>query len=610
MSRHVSIAGASGMWGDSTLATAQLLRDPNLDYITYECLAEITMAIMTRARQKDAQAGYATDVIADLIPRHLGEIAGRGIRVITNAGGVNPQAAAAVLRQKVAELGLSLKIATVSGDDAMPHLAALRDAGLCETDNDAPLPEAPISANAYLGAFPIAAALGAGADIVITGRVVDSALTLGALIHEFGWGVDDLDQLAQGSLAGHLIECGPQSTGGLITDWEEVESWANVGFPIVRVAVDGAFQLTKPQASDGLVSVKSATEQLLYEIGDPGAYLLPDVSCDFTEVQIKQTNENVVQVSGARGRAAPPSLKLCTQEARGWRMQWLVSVVGRASAARARRTGQDLMTRLRAMLRAEGLADFSDVSIEILGSEHSYGPHSRATQAREVVLKMALAHEDRTALQLAAREMPSIGLAMAQGLSAGGTGRPRPSPIIRLGSFLVPRALFAPELTLDGEKLGFADPVKGAAEGVTSRADAVFPVRLPEGETVTLPLMAIAYARSGDKGNRANIGLAARHEEFVALIRDQVPAQVVADWFAHLVKGPVERFALPGVMAFNYLLFDALGGGGTASLRFDPQGKAMGQMLLDLPIELPAKWLNHPALKPIPEVLEVRGQMS
>lgn len=599
------------MWGDSTLATAQLLRDRHLDYITYECLAEITMAILTRARQKDPEAGYATDVITDLIPRHMPEIAARGIRVITNAGGVNPQAAARALRHRLSGMGLSLKVATVCGDDALPHLAALRALKLHAIDSGAPLPEAPISANAYLGAFPIAAALAAGADIVITGRVVDSALTLGALIHEFGWGPGDLDRLAQGALAGHLIECGPQSTGGLVTDWDEVASWADVGFPIVRVAADGAFVLTKPPGSDGQVSDKSATEQLLYEIGDPAAYLLPDVSCDFTGVRIAQISENRVQVSGARGRAAPPMLKLCTQEAEGWRLQWLVSVVGRDAVARARRTGRDLMRRLRGMLREAGMADFADTSLEILGSEDSYGPHGRAETAREVVLKIALAHGDAAALRLAAREMPSIGLAMAQGLSAGGAGRPRPSPIIRLQSFLVPRAPFVPRVELEGVAVDFADPVGGSGEEIArSVPDPDHAPRPPAGATVTLPLMAIAYARSGDKGNRANIGLAARHEDFVALIDEQIPATAVADWFAHLVAGRVERYALPGVMGFNYLLFDALGGGGTASLRFDPQGKALGQMLLDLPIELPQDWLDHPGLKSIREVQAARAGRS
>ncbi|WP_127114347.1 acyclic terpene utilization AtuA family protein [Shimia sediminis] len=602
MTRIVSIAGASGMWGDSTLSTPQLLTDPDLNYITYECLAEITMAIMTRAKLKDHNAGYATDVIQETIPAHLSEIASRGIKVITNAGGVNPKAAAEALRSKVHDLGLSLKIATVFGDDAMPHLDTLQQAKVKELDRDTAFPKTPISANAYLGAFPIAAALDAGADIVVTGRVVDSALTLGPLIHEFGWTADDYDKLSQGSLAGHLIECGPQSTGGLLTDWDEVESWANIGFPIVRVSQDGAFDLTKPPHTDGSVTVKSATEQILYEIGDPAAYCLPDVTCDLRDVQLTQTSMNTVRVSGAKGRAPGPNLKLCAQEARGWRLQWIVSVTGRDAVLRAERTARDLVSRLRSMLTAKEFADFEDVSIEVLGGEQSYGPRSKARASREVALKLAFAHADRSALTLVAHEVPSIGLAMAQGLSAGGTGRPRPVPIIHLHSFLVPRDLFLPQIEVETNAVPYSDPVCVFEELEETNNRAAFDPVFPDGPTVTLPLMAIAYGRSGDKGNRANIGVAARHRDFLPLIRDQITAEVVLDWFNHLVSGPVTRFTLPGLMAYNFLIKEALGGGGTASLRFDPQGKAFGQILLDVPVQVPIQLLTHPSMKQIAEV--------
>ena len=218
-------------------------------------------------------------------------------------------------------------------------------------------------------------------------------------------------------------------------------------------------------------------------------------------------------------------------------MSWVVSIVGRNAVQRAERTARDLVARLRGMLQAKGKADFEAVSVEVLGSEQSYGAHARGQGSREVALKMALAHEDRGALAWAAREMPSIGLAMAQGLSAGGTGRPRPTPIIRLQSYLVPRACFAPQVVLEGEEVSFVDPVSVFEAPVTGGAVAAPEEMRPEGDVVTLPLMAIAYGRSGDKGNSANIGIAARHEDFVPLIRAQVSSEAVRDWFAHLVKG-------------------------------------------------------------------------
>lgn len=607
MPEKVVIGGAAGMWGDSMLSTRQLLGTGRLDYLIYECLAEITMAIMSRARLKNPDLGYATDVIETLLPRHLEEIARQGVKVVTNAGGVNPRAAAAALRKAAQERGLDLKIGTVEGDDAMPHLATLREAGVREMDRGTEVPLEPISANAYLGARPVAAALGAGADIVITGRCVDSALALGPLIHEFGWAPDRFDQLAQGSLAGHLIECGPQSTGGLMTDWEASGSWVDIGFPMVECEADGAFTLTKPDGTDGIVSRASAAEQVLYEIGDPAAYVLPDVVCDFTQVGLEETGPDRVRVTGARGLAPPPRLKVCAQEADGWRVQFLAFIGGRDAALRARRAGEEMVERMRRVFRSTNLGDFRDVSVEVLGAEDTYGPHGRAGAVREVMLKIAVAHDERPALELFAREAPSMGLAMAQGTSGGGAGRARPSPLIRLHSLLAPRGLFEARVEVESEPVAFEDvPEALCKEPPAARPDTAA-VNLPEGETVTLPLIAIAFARSGDKGDRANVGVAARHPDFLPLIAGQVTADAVKTWLGHLVSGPVERFALPGFDAVNFLMRDALGGGGTASLRFDPQGKAMGQMLLDFPIELPRQLLEHPALKPVPEVLDARS---
>ena len=268
----VVIGGAAGMWGDAWHATPQLLATGRLDYLVYETLAEITMAILSRAKQRSADLGYAIDIVNPTLRDALPEIHRQGIRVVTNAGGVNPQACADALRAIALELDLPLKVATVEGDDLMPQLAELRAMGLAEIARGTPVPERPISFNAYLGAMPIADALDAGADIVITGRCVDSALVLGPLIHEFGWQAQDLDLLAQGSLAGHLLECSTQVTGGLLTDWEEVPSWVDMGFPIGECHADGSFVITKPPGSDGLVNAKTVTEQILYEIGDPRRY--------------------------------------------------------------------------------------------------------------------------------------------------------------------------------------------------------------------------------------------------------------------------------------------------------------------------------------------------
>ena len=291
--QEVVIGGAAGAWGDSALALPQLLDSNRCDYILLEALAEITMGILTRAHAKDPSLGYATDVI-EAIGRDLPRIAEQGVRVVTNAGGVNPAGAAAALRVAAGRTGAALRIAWVEGDDLLDRIGELEALGLRDTGSEESLPLAPLSFNAYLGARPIAAALDAGADIVVTGRCVDSALALGPLIFEYGWGVDDLDALSHGSLAGHLLECGPQSTGGLLTDWQDVESWHDIGYPVAECRADGSFTLTKPDRTGGLVDVRGVAEQLLYEIGDPGAYLLPDVTCDWRHVQLEQAGADRV----------------------------------------------------------------------------------------------------------------------------------------------------------------------------------------------------------------------------------------------------------------------------------------------------------------------------
>lgn len=577
----VVISGAAGAWGDSSLSTAQLLADGRSDYIVYEGLAEITMAILTRARAKDASQGYARDLI-ETIASNLAAYREKGVRVVTNAGGVNPRAAVDLIRAADA----SVSVAIVDGDDLMTG----------EVD----VPEGAISANVYLGARPIAAALDAGADVVVTGRVVDSALVLGPLIHEFGWSTDDLNLLSAGSLVGHLLECGPQSAGGLLTDWEDTASWVNPGFPVAEVEADGTFVLTAPEASDALVDARTASEQLLYEIGDPTAYLLPDVTCDWTGVRLTEVGPNRVLVQGALGKPPPDTLKACAQIPDGWRAQSLLFVGGGDAVAKARRIGGDLLERGRRMLEAAGWHEFRQTSVEVLGSESTYGPHAREGEAREVVLKIGVHHDSREAVAAFVREVPSIALAGPPGVSGGGAGLPRPSPLIRLECFPVERALVEARVEVDDKVVAFddVDPASCAvvAPGRSESESAV----VPSGETVEVPLIAVAHGRSGDKGADVNIGIRARHPDFLPVILGQVSADVVARWLSHLGAERVDRFELPGIDAVNFLLTGGLGAGGTASLRIDPQGKAVAQQLLDMPIRLSRDLRDHPGLRTPP----------
>ena len=585
----VRIGCGAGFWGDSAAGPAQLVSEGSLDYLVMDYLAEITMSILARMKSNDANAGYATDFVAAVMKPLLSDIVARGIKVVTNAGGVNPLACKAALDALAADAGLPLRVAAVIGDDLLHEAEQLRAAGVTEMSSGAPLPARLASVNAYLGAAPIARALAAGADVVITGRCVDSALVLGPLMHEFGWASDDYDRLAAGSLAGHIIECGTQCTGGLFTDWELVPGWENMGFPIAECAPDGSFVISKPAGTGGLINRATVSEQIAYEIGDPAHYMLPDVCCDFSAVRVCELDSERVAVSGARGHAPSETYKVSATYPDGYRATATMMIGGHAAKPKGERVAAAIVARTRRLFSEAGLPDYREVSVEILGAESTYGPHGRMADSREVVVKIGVSHPDKRALEIFAREIFPAATATAQGLTGFAGGRPTVQPVVRLYSCLVPKSRVNIEVLCDGQQHSVAAPA--------GMAGCASPISVDDGPSQTaavgscVPLRILAYARSGDKGDNANIGVLARRPEFLPLLREQLDAKVVAAWFAHLAHGPVTRYAWPGLNGFNFVLERALGGGGVASLRHDPQGKAYAQMLLDLPIVVPGTWL-------------------
>ncbi len=585
-SRTVRIGGASGFWGDSSVGAPQLVRRGDIHYLVFDYLAELTMSLLAAARLKDPQAGYATDFVGVTMKSLLKEIVERGIKVVSNAGGMNPRACAEAVAAIAAEQGIAVKIAFVEGDDAMPLLEELRASGVEGLDGTRQLPDKLVSANAYLGALPITQALAQGAQIVITGRCVDSAVTLGVLMHEFGWASDDFDRLAQGSLAGHILECGAQGSGGLFTDWDTVPGWDDIGYPIVECRSDGSFVVGKPPGTGGLVSTASVAEQVLYEIGDPARYLLPDVICDFTRVTLSRQGENRVEVRGARGRAPSASYKVSATYADGYRCNGLLIITGTDAEAKARRSAQAILDRTRRLLREAGLGDYDDTHVDILGSEASFGANRRRDAAREAVMWLAVRHQNRKALELFAREIAPAGTSWAPGTTGAGAGRPTPSPSIKQYAFLLPKQRLSPAVVMNGLRSEVAIP---AFTPDTSDATGMpaGQAPLPAGPRVEVPLIRIAHGRSGDKGDISNIGLVARRKEWLAVLREQVTEQRVKDYLAHFVKGRVTRHDLPGFDALNFVCEQALGGGGMASLRYDPLGKSMAQILLTMPVQVP-----------------------
>jgi hypothetical protein len=589
MAKMIRIGGGHAHYEDTMDGYAAML-DSGVDYIICDFLAEFTMAVLAKDVRGNPD-GYSPTLLRDFRP-WMKPILGKGTKLVTNWGGLNPKGAAEALRAMCGELGLAPRIAVVEGDDLRDRAEALHAAGLKDMFNGHPLPDKAriASINAYLGAFPIASALAAGADIVITGRVVDSALALGPLIHEFGWAPGDLDRLAAGTLAGHLLECSSQVTGGIFTDWELVPGWADMAKPIAECHEDGRIVLTKAEASGGMVSVGTVAEQMIYEVGDPQAYIVPDVVCDFSGVRLTEIGPHRIEISGVKGRKPPSQYKVCTIYDEGWRGRVFVPIIGTAAAAKANRNGRAIFERTNRMLRDRNSKPLNDGHVELLGAESAFGARSRQRNSREVVAMMTADHDEREGIEIFLKEQLSAGTSMAPGtsiniLSGTGTGA---IPLSRMFAFLIDKSKIAIRVTMDGKS--WEVPVEtGGGFDPGSIAKPAFPAPPADADTgCTVPLIALAWARSGDKGNLFNVGVIARRPEYAPYIAASLTPEAVRDWFAHLFDpsrpARVDRYVMPGSHGLNFVVHDSLDGGVSSAKRFDPLGKSMAQNLLEIPI--------------------------
>jgi hypothetical protein len=442
-SASIRIGNGAGFWGDNLDAPFLLARDARIDVLTLEYLAELTMAILSHLRTKDSAAGFVTD-FPELVERLAPILVEKeSLKIVTNAGGLNPPACAHVCGQHLKSCGLDDQlIGVVTGDDVLglidEWIAQGIDLSHLETGEDiSSVASRLVAANAYLGAKPISDALGSGARVVVTGRVADASLTLGPAAAHFGWRWDEWNKLAGASVAGHLIECGAQATGALWHDWNALPDLAGIGYPIAELAADGSCTITKPAGTGGLVSVGTVTEQLLYEIDDPARYLTPDVDVNFTTVSMTEEGRDRVAVKGATGRAPSDRLKLVAVYRDGWAASGMLAVVGRDAEAKARRAGEIVLERVR---RAG--VNLADSLVECLGAgDVAPGVIRPASPPFEVVLRVTVRDPVRAAVDRFCRELAPLITSGPPGLAGYAAGRPAPRPAFGYWPALVPRSL-------------------------------------------------------------------------------------------------------------------------------------------------------------------------
>lgn len=606
------IANAGGYWGDDPYALRrQVLGSLPLDYISMDFLAEITMSILQKQHARDPKAGYARDFVSQVEPL-LDEILKRRIKIITNAGGVNPEACAKALFEVARKRNLPLRVAVVKGDDIAPRIEELRSRGVrlqnMETGEElGSYGDKILSANAYFGAMPVVEALRSDPDIVLSGRVTDTGITLAALVHELEWRPDDYDRLAQGIVASHLIECGAQATGGNFTDWQKVGSYVDVGFPILEFGADGSFVITKHPGSGGLVSLQTTREQFLYEMGHPQLYITPDAIADFTTMKLEADGEDRVRVSGARGSKPTDLLKVSMALEDGFKSSGTLIISGPDARAKAELFARVFWNRLDAEIAREGLSPLEARHTEYVGDDSTHRGLTPEHLATEVLLRLGARDHERVKLEMFRKLLPSLILSGPAGVAVTG-GAPSISEVVRYWPSLIPQEVApasfevwarderseAPQKIVEGSELAW--PVTGGVAQPARELIDPFPTELlaelSPSSVVEVPLMALAHARSGDKGDTSNIGLIGRSPACYVWLRENVTAERVRGWFEGIVEGEVQRFLVPNLWALNFLLERSLGGGGTVSLYIDAQGKTYGQALLRCRVSIPRALLD------------------
>jgi hypothetical protein len=594
------IANCSGFFGDRLAAPRELLDGGPIDVLTGDYLAELTMLILWKSRQRDPTLGYARTFYRQM-EDVLGTCVDRNVKVVANAGGLNPAGLAQRLRELAAKLGIDAAVAHVEGDDILDRLGAMQAAGdpLAHLDTGRPLAQAgsdPVSANAYLGGFGIAEALSGGADVVVTGRVTDASLVVGPAAWRFGWSRTDWDRLAGAVVVGHVIECGTQATGGNYSFFGEVPGLEHPGFPIAEVAEDGSAVITKHPGTGGLVSVETVTAQLLYEIGAP-LYANPDVVADFSTIRLEQLGPDRVGVSGVRGLPAPDKLKVSINLLGGWRNTMTFVLTGldiEEKASLVIRTMDELVG---------GAAAFADYDVRLIRTDVPDAPTNEQASAQ---LRITVKDPDP---DVVGRRFSGAATELALASYPGFYLTSPPGEGTSYGVFwptLVGRAGVEEIVAHDDGRRVRIEPEPGALQAAPSGTGAVpttsatTPGARRRGETRRVPLGTVIGARSGDKGGNANVGLWARRPEGFAWLA----AELTVDRFRQLLPEAegldVDRYELPNIHALNFVVHGLLGEGVASSTRPDPQAKSLGEYLRARLVEVPVALLPHEVTDGLP----------
>ncbi|GJF01529.1 acyclic terpene utilization AtuA family protein [Pseudonocardia sp. D17] len=575
--RPIVIGNISGFYGDRINAAREMVEGGPVDVVCGDYLAELTMLILAKAQAKDPALGYARTFLTQ-VEQILGTCLERGIKIVSNAGGLNPAGLADAIREVAAKLGLDVAVAHVEGDDLRGDLGAIVP----------PVAGKPVSANAYLGGWGIAEALGAGADVVVTGRVTDASLVVGPAAWWHGWGPTDWDALAGAVVAGHVIECGPQATGGNYAFFSEVTDRRYPGFPIAEVAADGSTVITKHPGTGGLVSTGTVTAQLLYEIQGP-AYLGPDVTTHFDTITLEQEGEHRTRISGVRGSAPPDTLKVALNDNGGYRNSMTMVLTGLDIEEKAAFAEEMLFEIL------GGRDRFAEVDVRLLRFDQPDAPTNEQATAH---LRVTVKDQDP---RLVGRAFSNATMELALAGYPGFHTTTPPSSESAFGIYrpaTVARSAVTQTVVLpDGTRRVVADPPTGPAD-VTAPTGAAAGARpgsgaVPDGPTRRVPLGTVCAARSGDKGGNANIGLWARDDAGYAWMA----AHLDVDTIRGLI-GPeaadlrIERFELPNLRALNVVVHGILGEGVASTTRPDPQAKGLGEYVRSRLVDVPEALLQ------------------